>query len=75
MEDGTYKVILNISAKTSEMQFKVFRSKGFEVNTSPIKYSNESQQIMLTFKLNGEIVEPPNVGIAWKSTDGQIVKK
>lgn len=57
------------------MQFKMFRSKGFEVTHSPIKYGPDSQQIMLTFKLNGEIIEPPSVGIAWKSTDGQIVKK
>ena len=56
------------------MQFKVFRSKGFEVNHSPIKYGNESQQIMLTFKPDGELIEPPSVGIAWKA-EGQIVKK
>ena len=34
----------------------MFRSKGFEVTHSPIKYGQDSQQIMLTFKLNGEIV-------------------
>lgn len=51
------------------MQFKVFRSKGFEVTHSPIKYSEDSQQIMLTFKLNGEFIEPPSVGIAWKTND------
>lgn len=34
----------------------MFRSKGFEVTHSPIKYGPDSQQIMLTFKLNGEIV-------------------
>lgn len=58
-----------MSIKTSEMQFKVFRSKGFEVTHSPIKYSEDSQQIMLTFKLNGEFIEPPSVGIAWKTND------
>lgn len=57
------------------MQFKVFRNKGFEVNNTPIKYGPEAQQIMLTFTPNGEKIEPPTVGIAWKDTTGQIVKK
>lgn len=35
------------------MQFKVFRSKGFEVDHSPIKYGEDAQQIMLVFKPNG----------------------
>ncbi len=29
---------------------------------------------MLTFKLNGEFIQPPSVGIAWKS-DNQVQKK
>ena len=57
------------------MQFKVFRNKGFEVNNTPIKYGPEAQQIMLTFTPNGEKIEPPTVGIAWKDNTGQIVKK
>lgn len=57
------------------MQFKVFRSKGFEVDHSPIKYGDDVQQIMLVFTPNGEIVEPPTVGIAWKNGSGQIEKK
>jgi hypothetical protein len=35
------------------MQFKVFRNKGFEVTNSPVKYSADSQQILLTFAPNG----------------------
>jgi hypothetical protein len=38
LEEGVLKVILVINVKTTEMQFKVFRSKGFEVNVSPVKY-------------------------------------
>jgi hypothetical protein len=75
MEDGVFKIILAINAKTTEMQFKVFRSKGFQVTHSPIKYSAEVQQIMLTFKPDGEVSEPPTVGIAWKNVEGAIVKK
>lgn len=57
------------------MQFKVFRSKGFDVDHSPIKYGDEMQQIMLVFKPNGEAIEPPSVGVAWKNSSGQIEKK
>ncbi len=66
------KVILSVGVKTSEMQFKVFRSKGFEVTNSPVKYGPESQQIMLVFTPNGEKSEPPVVGIAWKNDLGVI---
>ena len=38
VEEGVLKVILSVSVVTTEMQFKVFRSKGFEVTHSPIKY-------------------------------------
>lgn len=57
------------------MQFKVFRNKGFEVTNSPVKYGPDSQQILLTFAPNGEKIEPPTVGIAWKDTQGQISKR
>ncbi len=57
------------------MQFKVFRNKGFDVTNSPVKYTPESQQILLTFSPNGEKIEPPTVGIAWKDTTGQISKR
>lgn len=40
-----------------------------------MKYGPESQQILLTFIPNGEKIDPPAVGIAWKDTQGQIVKK
>lgn len=36
------------------MQFKIFRSKGFEITNSPVKYTPENQQIMLTLAPNGE---------------------
>lgn len=57
------------------MQFKMFRNKGFDVTNSPIKYGEGAQQILLTFTPNGERIEPPSVGIAWKDQKGQIVKK
>jgi hypothetical protein len=75
LEDGMLKVILSIAVSTSEMQFKVFRNKGFEVTNSPVKYSPDSQQILLTFAPNGEKIEPPCVGIAWKDGQGQISKR
>ena len=53
VEDGVLKVILSIAVNTTEMQFKVFRNKGFEVTNSPVKYGPESQQILLTFAPNG----------------------
>jgi hypothetical protein len=53
LEDGVLKIILVVNVQTQEMQFKVFRSKGFEVTNSPVKYTPESQQIMLTFTPNG----------------------
>ena len=67
-------MILTVGVVTTEMQFKVFRSKGFEVTHTPIKYGPESQQIMLTMTPNGDKIEPPTVGIAWKE-NGQINKK
>jgi hypothetical protein len=69
------KVILSVQVVSTEMQFKVFRSKGFEVTHSPIKYGSDSQQILLTMTPNGERIEPPTVGIAWKDSNGQINKK
>ena len=54
---------------------KIFRSKGFEVTHSPIKYGSDAQQILLVFTPNLEKIEPPSVGIAWKDTEGQIIKK
>lgn len=75
LEDGVLKVILAIGVKTSEMQFKIFRSKGFDVTHSPVKYGEQSQQIMLVFTPNGEKTEPPTVGIAWKNSSGQVEKK
>lgn len=57
------------------MQFKIFRSKGFDVTNSPIKYGPDAQQILLTFTPNNEKIEPPSVGIAWKDGSGQINKK
>jgi hypothetical protein len=30
---------------------------------------------MLTFTPNGEKIEPPTVGIAWKDSNGAIAKK
>ena len=50
-----------------------FRSKGFEVTHTPVKYGTQ-QQIMLTFTPNNDKIEPPIVGIAWKE-NGQIQKK
>lgn len=50
----------------------MFSSKGFDVNTSPIKYGAENQQIMLMFTPTGEKSEPPVVGIAWKNQNGQV---
>lgn len=52
LEDGVLKVILSVAVQSTEMQFKVFRSKGFDVTHSPIKYGPESQQILLTFTPN-----------------------
>ena len=52
VEDGILKIILIINVQTTEMQFKVFRAKGFEVTNSPVKYTPENQQIMLTFTPN-----------------------
>ena len=75
LEEGVLKVILSVAVATSEMQFKVFRSKGFEVSNSPIKYGPEHQQILLTFTPDGERIEPPSVGIAWKNEQGQVTKK
>ena len=72
LEEGVLKVILSIGVQTSEMQFKVFRSKGFEVTHSPVNYGDQAQQIMLVFTPNGEKSEPPTVGIAWKNGSGQI---
>jgi hypothetical protein len=37
-EDGALKAILVINVITTEMQFKIFRNKGFEVTHSPVKY-------------------------------------
>jgi hypothetical protein len=54
LEEGVLKVILSVTVSTAEMQFKVFRNKGFEVSNSPIKYGPESQQILLTFAPNGD---------------------
>ena len=54
VEDGILKVILSINAATTEMQFKMFRNKGFDVTNSPIKYAPEAQQILLTFTPNGD---------------------
>ena len=42
------KIILIVNVQTAEMQFKIFRSRGFDITTSPIKYTPENQQIMLT---------------------------
>lgn len=53
LEEGVLKTILVVNVQTSEMQFKVFRAKGFEVTNSPIKYTPENQQIMLTFTPTG----------------------
>jgi hypothetical protein len=39
LEDGVLKIILVVNVQTQEMQFKVFRSKGFEVTNSPVKYT------------------------------------
>lgn len=75
MEEGVLRVILSVAVVTTEMQFKVFRNKGFEVSNSPIKYGPDQQQILLTFAPNGERIEPPSVGIAWKNEQGQISKK
>ena len=75
MEDNVLKVILSVNIAISEMQFKVFRNKGFDVTNSPIKYGPETQQILLTLVPNGEKIEPPTVGIAWKDGNGQINKK
>lgn len=69
------KLILVVHAQTAEMQFKIFRSKGFEVTTSPVKYTPESQQILLTLVPTGEKIEPPSVGVAWKNQEGKISKK
>jgi len=30
---------LVVNVQTTEMQFKVFRAKGFEVTNSPVKYT------------------------------------
>jgi hypothetical protein len=49
LEDGVLKIILSISVNTTEMQFKVFRNKGFDVTNSPIKYGPESQQVFAHF--------------------------
>lgn len=75
LEEGVLKVILSVAVATTEMQFKMFRNKGFEVTNSPIKYGEGVQQILLTFTPNGEKIEPPSVGIAWKDQTGQIAKK
>ena len=64
-----------MAVATTEMQFKVFQNKGFEVVNSPIKYAADQQQILLTFTPNGEKIDPPSVGIAWKNQQGQITKK
>ena len=40
IEDGILKVILTVYAVTTEMQFKMFRNKGFDVTNSPIKYGS-----------------------------------
>lgn len=53
LEDGVLKVILSVNASTTEMQFKMFRNKGFDVTNSPIKYGEGLQQILLTFTPNG----------------------
>lgn len=53
LEDGVLKVILSVAVNTTEMQFRVFRNKGFEVTNSPVKYGPDSQQILLTFTPNG----------------------
>ena len=45
------------------------------MTNSPVKYGPDSQQILLTFAPNGEKIEPPTVGIAWKDAQGQIAKK
>lgn len=56
------------------MQFKIFRSKGFDIGNSPIKYTQENQQILLTLTPNGDKIEPPVVGVAWNN-GGVITKK
>ncbi len=53
LEEGILKVILSVGVSTSEMQFKMFRNKGFDVTNSPIKYGEGVQQILLTFTPNG----------------------
>lgn len=75
LDEGVLKVILSMSVQTTEMQFKIFRSKGFDVTHTPVKYGDSAQQIMLTFTPNGEKTEPPSVGLAWKNSNGQIDKK
>lgn len=37
-EGGIGKVVLTLSVKSSEVQFKVFRSPGLDINVASIKY-------------------------------------
>jgi len=39
-----------------------------------VKYG-EFPQVMLVMTPNGERIEPPTVGVAWKDATGQILKR
>ena len=51
-ENGLGKVILTVSTKSSEVQFKVFKSPGLEITVASIKYG-EFPQVLLVVTPNG----------------------
>ena len=51
-EGGIGKVVLTLSVKSSEVQFKVFKSPGLDITVASIKYG-EFPQILLVLTPNG----------------------